>query len=577
MTQPVARKDSSALQAWLRALEHTARIEDVSTRTFPVAVEELGAAMGNAPALIGAHECMSYAGLAARANQFARWALTQGLDKGDTVGLLMPNCPDYLAIWLGITRVGGIVALLNTNLRDEALMHCIRLAAPKHVIAAGGLADRIGSGAKVWRHDPDFCRQLDSFSGASLARPEWPKVTLDDRALLIYTSGTTGLPKAAHVSHRRLMNWTHWFAGMTGACAGDRLYNCLPMYHSIGGVVAPGAVLVGGGAVIVRERFSASAFWRDVRESGATIFPYIGELCRYLLAASGDVPAHGLRLAVGNGLSGDIWPAFQERFAIPQILEFYAATEGNFSLFNAEGKVGSIGRIPAFLAHRLPVALVELDDAAGEPSRGTDGLCVPVTRGQTGEAIGKIAGGLARFEGYTDAAATEAKILRNVFKPGDVWLRAGDLMRQDAAGFFYFVDRIGDTFRWKGENVGTTEVAAAAAGAPGVRGAVVYGVAVHGHDGRCGMAALEVAEDFDARTFRAHMGERLPGYACPIFLRFVPSLATTESFRPRKQHLTREGFDPSVILDPLYADCGQGYVALDASLYARINTGLIRL
>ena len=313
------------------------------------------------------------------------------------------------------------------------------------------------------------------------------------------------------------------------------------------------------------------------QRSGATVFHYIGELCRYLLAAGGDVPAHRLRLAVGNGLSGDIWRAFQERFAIPQILEFYAATEVNFSLFNAEAKVGSIGRIPAFLAHRLPVALVKYDAAAGAPARGTDGLCIPVARGQTGEAVGKIAQGLARFEGYTDAAATEAKILRNVFNPGDAWLRSGDLMRQDAQGFFYFMDRIGDTFRWKGENVATTEVATAAAGAPGVRGAAVYGVAVKGHDGRCGMAALEVTEDFDTGEFRAHMIERLPGYARPVFLRIVPSLAVTETFRQKKYLSTQEGFDPAVVPDPLYADCGQGYVALDLDLYARINTGLIRL
>lgn len=577
MNQPVARKDSPALHAWLRALERTARIEDASSRTFPVVVEELGACLGNAPALIGVHECLSHAGLAARANQIARWALAQGMEKGDTVGLLMPNSPDYLALWLGITRIGGIVALLNTNLNNDALAHCIRLAAPKHVIAASSLAGRIGSGAKVWRHDPDLRRLLEHFSGAPLAPSERREVTLNDRALLIYTSGTTGLPKAAHVSHRRVMSWTHWFAGMTKACAGDRLYNCLPMYHSIGGVVAPGAVLVGGGAVILREKFSAAAFWFDVAQSGATIFPYIGELCRYLLAAGGNVPAHGLRLAVGNGLSGDIWQPFLDRFAIPQILEFYAATEGNFSLFNAEGKVGSIGRIPPFLAHRLPVALVKFDAATGEPVRGADGLCISVARGQAGEAIGKIAHGLADFEGYTDADATEAKILRNAFEPGDAWLRSGDLMRQDSQAFFYFVDRIGDTYRWKGENVATAEVATIAGTAPGVRGAAVYGVAVKRHDGRCGMAALEVTEDFDAGAFRTHMAERLPGYARPVFLRIVPSLATTETFKPKKQLLAEEGFDPVAISDPLFADCGQGYVTLNADLYARINTGLIRL
>jgi fatty-acyl-CoA synthase len=577
MTQPVARKDSSSSKAWLRALELTSRIEDMAARIFPVVVEELGARFGSAPALIGQQETLSHAGLAARANRCARWALAQGIKKGDTVCLLMPNCPDYLALWLGITRIGGIAALLNTNLKGEALGHCIKVAAPKHIIASENLADGITSDTTIWRHGPAFRQLLENFSGASLTESERRDITLNDRALLIYTSGTTGLPKAAYVSHRRVMSWTHWFSGMTGAGPDDRLYNCLPMYHSVGGVVASGAVLVGGGAVILREKFSASSFWRDVADSGATIFQYIGELCRYLLAGQGEAPAHNLRLAVGNGLSGDVWEAFQQHFAVPRILEFYAATEGNFSLYNADGKVGSIGRIPGFLAHRFPTAIVKFDAATGLPARGPDGLCIAVTRGEIGEAIGKIAGGAARFEGYTDAAATEKKILRDVFKPGDAWVRSGDLMRQDAQGYFYFMDRIGDTFRWKGENVATTEVAAAAASAPGVKAANIYGVAVEGHGGKCGMAALEIDGDFDLATFRAHMALRLPAYARPVFLRIVDSLAVTETFKQKKYLLAPQGFDPAVISDALYADCGQGFVRLDAALYARINSGLIRL
>jgi fatty-acyl-CoA synthase len=577
MTQALAKKDFSASKAWLRALELTAKIEEAPARTFPAVVEELGARFGDAPALIGLHETFSHAQLAARANRYARWAIAQGMRKGDTVCLLLPNSPDYLAIWLGITRVGGVAALLNTNLKDEALAHCIAVAQPRHVIAAEGLADTLTTTAKLWRHGEALAQLIESFSGAPLEETEKRDVTLNDRALLIYTSGTTGLPKAANVSHRRVMSWTHWFAGMTGAGPDDRLYNCLPMYHSVGGVVASGAVLLGGGAVILREKFSASGFWRDVADSGATIFQYIGELCRYLLASQAQAPTHSLRLAVGNGLPGDVWEAFQARFAIPRILEFYAATEGNFSLYNAEGKVGSIGRIPPFLAHRFPTAIVTFDDATGLPARGPDGLCIAVARGETGEAIGKIADGAARFEGYTDAAASAKKILRNVFQPGDAWVRSGDLMRQDAQGFFYFVDRIGDTFRWKGENVATTEVAAAAACAPGVKAANIYGVAISGHSGKCGMAALEVEQDFDPAAFHAHMAARLPAYARPLFLRIVPSLAITETFKQKKQVLAQEGFDPVAITDPLYADCGQGYMALDAAVYARINSGLIRL
>jgi len=577
MNQHLAAKETSASRAWLRALEMTARIEDAPARTFPVVVEELGARFGPAPALIGSDETWSHAQLAARANRYARWAQAQGIAKGDTVALLLGNCPDYLAIWLGITRIGGLAALINTNLSGEALAHCLRVAQPRHIIAGEELAGGFAAAVPVWRHDGDFSRIIEDFSGVALTETEQRAVSLNDPALLIYTSGTTGLPKAAYVSHRRVMNWTHWFAGMTNAGPQDRLYNCLPMYHSVGGVVATGAALLNGGAVICREKFSASRFWQDVADSGATIFQYIGELCRYLLANPQAPAPHSLRLAVGNGLSADIWEAFQNRFAIPQVLEFYAATEGNFSLYNAEGKIGAIGRIPPFLAHRFPTAIVKFDDAIGLPARGPDGLCIRSTRGDAGEAIGKIAGGAARFEGYTDAAASEKKILRDVFEAGDAWVRSGDLMRQDRQGFFYFVDRIGDTFRWKGENVATTEVAAAAASAPGVRNACVYGVAVPGANGRCGMAALEVEPDFDPIAFRAHMASRLPAYARPLFLRLVESLAVTETFKQKKQILARESFDPATIADPLFADCGTGFVPLDAALYARISSGLIRL
>ena len=255
------------------------------------------------------------------------------------------------------------------------------------------------------------------------------------------------------------------------------------MYHSVGGVVASGAVLLAGGVGgPAREILPPAASGTTWRDSGATIFQYIGELCRYLLKSDAQAPAHKLRLACGNGLSGDVWEAFQERFAIPQILEFYAATEGNFSLYNVEGKPGAIGRIPRL--PRAPLSGIALVRRRPMASRCAETTASAVVRaGEAGEAIGRIAGGAARFEGYTDAAASEKKILRDVFEPGDAWVRTGDLMRQDAQGFYYFVDRIGDTFRWKGENVATAEVAAALAPFPAST-AAVYGVEVPGRDGK---------------------------------------------------------------------------------------------
>ncbi len=266
---------------------------------------------------------------------------------------------------------------------------------------------------------------------------------------------------------------------------------------------------------------------------------------------------------------------FQQRFRIPQILEFYAATEGNFSLYNAEGKPGAIGRIPPFLRHRFGVALIRRDEN-GEPFRGADGFCQRVATGEPGEAIGRIAGGAARFEGYSDEAATAKKILRDVFEPGDAYVRTGDLMRQDAQAFFYFVDRLGDTFRWKGENVATTEVAVALTAYPGVAAANVYGVSVPGADGKAGMAALETNLEFDLSRLKAHLKTCLPDYARPIFLRLVEALPATETFKQKKSDLAADGLDPSRSTDRLYADLGDGYVSLDAALYERISSGLVR-
>ncbi|MGY2046987.1 long-chain-acyl-CoA synthetase [Methylobacterium sp. JK268] len=574
---------------WLGALERTSRIGTQPWRTLPRVIDDLGLAQGETPALIGEQGSLSHAGLAARARRIARWALAQDLRPGDTVGLLMPNAPEYMAIWLGLSRVGVRVALLNTNLTGAGLAHCIAVASPSHLIVARslwpaceGAAPHLAARPRlVWADD--LAEALDGHDPAPFAETEERGVTLADPALYIYTSGTTGLPKAARVSHHRVMTWSHWFAGLLATGPEDRLYNCLPMYHSVGGVVATGSVIVGGGAAVVRERFSARRFWDDVAAERCTLVQYIGELCRYLLNAPAHPleRAHRLRMATGNGLRPEIWEAFQTRFAIPRILEFYAATEGTLSLCNVEGKVGAVGRVPSFLAHSSPAAIVRHDPETGEPARGPDGHCLRCPPGEAGELIGRLSRevGSQRFEGYTSEAASDAKVLRDVFKPGDAWFRTGDLMRIDRQGFYFFVDRVGDTFRWKGENVATTEVAAALARAPGVREAVVYGVAVPGTEGRAGMAALAVGPGFDLATLRAHLAAELPAYARPLFLRLRGSFEITETFKQKKQALGDEGFDPERVGDPLFFDdaAAGAYVPLDADLHARIVGGAVRL
>jgi fatty-acyl-CoA synthase len=596
LEQPPADREggSSAAKAWLRALAATAPIAAQPGHTLAARIEELGDTFGEAPALIADRESLTYRELAARANRYARWALELGVAPGDTICLMMPNRPEYLAIWLGVTRIGGIVALLNTSLTGAALAHCINVVAPKHVITAAELIGalessrpRLAGQPRIWVHGADHAalpridRAVERQSGARLGESELRPVRIEDRALLIYTSGTTGLPKAANISHHRLLMWSFWFAGMLDTKPSDRMYDCLPMYHSVGGIVAIGALLVRGGSVLIREKFSTRQFWDDITDFDCTLFQYIGELCRYLVHAPPHARerAHRIRLACGNGLRPDVWNAFKGRFQIPRILEFYAATEGNFSLYNAEGEPGAIGRIPPFLARRLPTALIGYDVDKGEAVRDADGLCIRCAANQVGEAIGRIAGQSGRFEGYTNERDSQKKILRDVFEPGDAWFRTGDLMRRDERGFFYFVDRIGDTFRWKGENVATFEVAEALTECPGVAEANVYGVAVPNTDGRAGMAALVVDEGFDLAQLHAHLAARLPDYAHPLFVRILPEMEVTATFKHKKSDLARTGFDPSATDNAIYFnDAANGtFVRLDQALFGRIQDGKLRI
>ena len=592
MPDPPAGSDS--LRAWTRALARVAPFARGEGVPLPTLLPELAARFGTRPALLSDGEVLGYRDLAERANRYANWALRQGIAPGDVVCLLLANCPDYVAIWLGITAVRGVVALLNTNLSGDALAHAIATVAPTHIIVGEDFADRFAAirgrlpaGLSCWTHaGGDAGPRIDLAAAALPAEPPAAAApSLADTALHIYTSGTTGLPKAARVSHRRVMEWSYWFAGMIDTQPDDRMYNCLPLYHSVGGIVAVGAMLVGGGSVLIRPKFSASRFWDEVVEHDCTVFQYIGELCRYLLNTPPHPRerAHRLRLACGNGLRGDVWEAFQQRFRIPRILEFYASTEGNLSLYNCTGRPGAIGHIPAFLAHRFPVALIRCDAESGAPLRDERGLCIACGPDEAGEALGRIGGDADRngrpFEGYTDAAASDAKILRDVLAPGDAWFRTGDLMRKDAAGFYYFVDRLGDTFRWKGENVATEEVAQALRRCPGVADAVVYGVGIPGMEGRAGMAAITVADGFDLPTLHRHVATHLPDYARPLFLRLCLAIDITGTFKPIKAALAREGFDPRSVSDALYYDDRErgSYVPLDAALHARICGGELRL
>ncbi len=591
----------------LGALRRVTAIARDKTRVFPVELENLAQRFGPRTALISDHETYTYTELNHRANQYARWAASRQIGKGDTVALFMLNRAEYIAIWAGITRAGAAVALINTNLTGDSLTHCIRIVTPKAVIVDDNLREpfatcrddldpdcavwRFGGGARAddgaedggdaWRLD----KVVTHYSDHNLDAGERPVLTTNDPCLYIYTSGTTGLPKAANIIHYRVQAIMHGFSSVLEASQDERMYDCLPMYHSVGGLIAPGAFLTVGGSVVLREKFSAHVFWSEIKHYKATHFQYVGELCRYLVNSPPmpDERDHTIRLCSGNGLRPDIWMAFKERFALPRIVEWYAATEGNVVMFNFDEKPGAVGRIPRWLARKLVTEIVVFDHETEYPVRGDDGYCIKCGDDEVGEAISKILDDpdkpSQRFEGYADARATREKILEDAFEPGDKWFRSGDLMRRDALGYFYFVDRIGDTFRWKGENVATSEVSEALTGYDGIREANVYGVPVSGHDGRAGMAALVTAPDFSFDNLKNFLSDKLPSYAHPVFIRILAHMELTGTFKVRKVDLVRQSYNPAETDDPLYFynTLTRTFERIDKELYVRITQGEFRL
>lgn len=594
MRLPVSLASDLALaRAFARFVPLALRTRTRGASTIVEAVEEHARRRPSHAALVFEDRTLSYGDLEAESNRVARWALGQGLAQGDVVALLMENRPEFVVCWLGLAKLGVVTALINTNLTGSPLAHSLSISGARHLILDAALESHLSSAAgeldaplEVWRSgandgaERDLEGELARRAGDALAPEARPSVRAEDNLFYIYTSGTTGLPKAANFSHGRFLLLAAGGVAFPGLQASDRMYIVLPLYHSAGGAMAVGATLLVGATAVLARRFSAKRFWSDAVRHRVTAFQYIGELCRYLVngPAHPDERRHRLRYCIGNGLRPEVWSEFQERFGIPQVYEFYGATEGNVSFVNLDGKVGSIGRMPGWMQRATGVRLVRFDVDEEEVVRGADGFCVDCEVDEPGEAIGRITQ-TVRFEGYSDAAASEKKILRDVFEKGDAYFRTGDLLKRDAEDYFYFVDRIGDTFRWKGENVSTGEVAEVISRVPGVKEANVYGVEVEGADGRAGMASLVVDEAFDLEAFHGAVEAALPSYARPLFLRLLPEIEITGTFKHRKVDAVKEGFDPARIRDPLYFldPTSGGYAPLDAALHARIRAGDVRL
>ncbi len=530
------------------------------------------------------------------ANRVAQWALAQGLKPNDTVAIFVRNRLEYVALWLGFSKIAVIPALLNFQLSGSALAHCVNISDASHLILDhemeeqwNAAKDSVTTDVKVWAAFAEI-DGYESFDAAiSNHVPSRPSKEIRaglkaaGQAMKMFTSGTTGLPKAAKVTHVRAQNYLRGLGTGARASAKDRMLMVLPMYHATGGLVGVGAALTYGGAVIVQPKFSATKFWDEAVRHNATMFTYVGELCRFLLSTPPHPleREHKISWIMGNGLRPDVWEGFVARFNIPHVIEFYGATEGNVSLINVDGPVGAVGRVPSYLSWKFNIDIIRYDVETGLNPRGSDGFCLKADHNEIGEMIGEIRTDdpRFRFEGYETEEATNKKVLKDVFKKGDRWFRTGDLMKRDENGYFFFMDRVGDTYRWKAENVATGEVAAVLSKFTGVTQANVYGVDVPGYDGRAGMASIVSETPPDLTALKMLINTELPHYARPVFLRLSNESDTTSTFKFKKTNLVKAGFNPANISEPIFFanPVTDAFEPVSADIYAQIIKGDVRL
>ncbi|XP_032417158.1 very long-chain acyl-CoA synthetase isoform X1 [Xiphophorus hellerii] len=560
---------------------------------------EQASALSDKPFVAFGDETYTYADADRESNKIANALRSQpGYDAGVTAALFMGNEPRFLFTWLALAKLGSPVALLNYNIRSRSLLHCFNCCKAKVLVAAAELKEAVedvlpslmeqGVTVLLLVKSCDtpgivsFSDKVEEAADTPLPRSIRSHVTFKSPAVYIYTSGTTGLPKAALVDQNRLLSALAVISAY-GVKSNDVMYVNLPLYHTAGFLVGFLGCMETGSTLVLKRKFSASQFWDDCRKYNVTVIQYIGEVMRYLCCTPkrDTDKSHKVRLAIGNGVRAEVWKEFLSRFGNIQIFEFYASTEGNIGFLNYTGKIGAVGRVH-FLHKRLfPYTLVKYDTERDEPLRDANGLCIETSKGKTGLLVSKITD-ITPFVGYAEnEEQTERKKLRNVLKKGDLYFNTGDLMRIDKDNFIYFQDRVGDTFRWKGENVATTEVSDILSMSDCLQEANVYGVQVPGHEGRAGMSAatLKNGARFDGSKLYDHVVSYLPSYARPRFIRLQSSVEVTATFKQMKAKLVNQGFDPENIQEPLYIldDRAQSYVPLTADMYRSILSGSMKL
>ncbi|XP_075985407.1 fatty acid transport protein 3 [Anticarsia gemmatalis] len=534
-------------------------------------------------------------------NRISWYFKRQGFKPGEVIAVFMETQPEYVFIWLGLAKIRVVAALINNNLKGAQLIHCLRCAGCKALI----FGDEMSEVIKEIQHEiPDIplfqfntpdreiapvlqdtaplAAELKEMSSDPVV--DAGRATPRDTVLYIYTSGTTGFPKAAVITNIRYMLIPLGVQRAAQLTSADVVYDPLPLHHTAGGVLGAGLAIISGLTVVLRKKFSATNYWADAAKHGCTAAQYIGEICRYLLAVppGPNDRAHKVKVVFGNGLRPQIWEEYVQRFGVKRVLEFYGATEGNSNLVNLDSKVGAIGFLSRMFATIYPLTLVKCDEITGEILRNSNGRCIQCGPHEPGLLLGKIdkRKAILTFSGYSDKSASEKKMVRNVRTEGDCYFNTGDVLVMDHYGYFYFKDRTGDTFRWRGENVSTAEVEGVLSTLIGLKDAIVYGVQIPNVEGKAGMAAIaDPNKSVDLVSLAKGLKSSLPAYARPLFVRILPEPPLTSTFKLKKKELMEQSFTPSLHPDPIYfLDQKSGeYVPLTQKLYDDIIQGVVRL
>lgn len=558
-------------------------------------LEQRAAESSRLPAIKYRQQTLTWSQFNDQVNRCAHYFVSRDIAKQDVIAVNMNNRPEVLVVACAASKLGAITAMINTGQSGDVLAHSLRLVKPKLFVVGEEQVSSMSSvsvpleseltGRLLYVTDAasttvpgGYAALADEIARFPSENPDsTTRIRLSDACFYIFTSGTTGLPKASIMSHYRWYRTAVSMGLLTMSMKlDDTFYCCLPFYHNNALTVSFGSVLASGASIAISPKFSASRFWDEIREYEATCFCYIGEILRYLVnqPPRGNDREHKIRAIVGNGLRPDIWDQFKTRFGIERIHEFYAASEGTNGFFNVLNYDKTCGFAPSGWE------IVEYDIAADEPVRKANGRMKKLGRGQTGLLLTEVSEKMP-FDGYTNKDATEKKLFRDVFKKGDCWFNTGDLIKSLGYGHAQFVDRVGDTFRWQGENVATTEVERIANAWSQLEDAVVYGVSVPGRDGRCGMlsCSLKNGAVLDASGFAAHLRDALPRYAVPRFLRIRKEQDLTGTFKHQKSGLKADGYDPTRISDRLFLlePGSESWQPLSAGLVQKINEGIIKL